>query len=82
MLGGASIISTNKYDSVVDLRSIDFPAGGDIVANARRFFEKVKNPYLFRVDDIIVHVEFGDQSCGSLQHHIQNLLSRSAACEA
>lgn len=51
------------------------PDRASAVERARHFFEEIKNPYVFKVDDIIVHVEFGEKSAGSLQSHIQNLLS-------
>lgn len=49
----------------------------DMLENAARFFEEIKDPYHFMVDDILVHVEFGGENAHSLQEHINNLLLTS-----
>ena len=64
-----------EKNAIVDIRGIRMPDRASAVERARQFFEEIKNPYVFKVDDIIVHVEFGEKSAGSLQSHIQNLLS-------
>ena len=64
-----------ENNEIVDLGKIKLSNQASMAEKAKKFFETVKNPYLFRVDDIIVHVEFGDRTPESLQTHIQNLLS-------
>lgn len=60
--------------SLTDIRSVKMPNNQSRAKNAQHFFERIRNPYLFKVEDIVVHVEFGDSSAESLQTHIQNLL--------
>ena len=50
----------------------------DTASNAKKFFEQIRNPYLFKVDDVIVHVKFGAPTTKPLQSHIHNLLTNSA----
>lgn len=69
-------------DDLVDLQKIGFSSDTNKLANARIFFKEVRNPYLFRVDDIIVHVEFCDSSQKTLQQCVQNLLSRNIVYES
>lgn len=75
-LGGIFINNFPEADSLVDIQGIDL-SGKDMLENAKQFFEKIKDPYHFRVDDIIVHVQFGDQTAGCLQSRIQDLLSKA-----
>lgn len=71
------MINSHELEQLFDIQSIDL-SDKDMLSNAKQFFEKVKNPYKFKVDDIVVHVQFGDQTAGSLQSHVQNLLSKVA----
>lgn len=48
---------------------------GDEAARMRAFLSFVKNPYLFRVGDIGVHIVFSGEKGNSLQSHIYNLLA-------
>ena len=50
-------------------------SGTDEAAKMRAFLAYVKNPYLFRVGDIGVHVVFSGEKGNSLQSHIYNLLA-------
>lgn len=50
-------------------------SGRDEAARMRDFLSFVKNPYLFRVGDIGVHVVFSGEKGNSLQSHICNLLT-------
>lgn len=68
-------------DDLVDLQKIHFRSDTNALANARIFLKEVRNPYLFKVDDIIVHVEFCDSSQRTLQQCIENLLSRNIVYE-
>lgn len=60
--------------SLADIRNVEWPDSQSMAKNARVFFEKIRDPYHFKVEDIIVHVEFSGSSGESLQTHIQNLL--------
>ncbi len=53
-------ISARNIDELVDLRNVDIKRNLPLGQRADDFIEQVGNPYLFRVDDIVVKVEFGD----------------------
>ena len=53
-------VSDCDIDELVDLRSIDIKRNLPLERRADDFMAQVGNPYLFRVDDIVVKVEFGD----------------------
>jgi hypothetical protein len=59
----------------VDIQTVELAPEGDRAANARRFFQQVGDPYVFRVDEVTVHVQFAGTDGGTLQGHIQNLLA-------
>lgn len=61
----------------MDIQSVNMADSSDMLENAVRFFEEIKDPYHFMVDDILVHVEFGGENAHSLQEHINNLLLTS-----
>ena len=46
--------------SLVDLRNIRIDADKPVAERVRDFMEQVKNPYLFKVGDIVVKVKYGD----------------------
>ena len=45
-------------DQLVDLRSVSVDKSLPVPERMRSFVDQVKNPYLFKVDDIAVKVEF------------------------
>ena len=45
-------------DQLVDLRSLSIDRSLPVPQRMSSFIEQVKNPYLFKVDDIAVKVEF------------------------
>lgn len=53
-------VSACIIDELVDLQDIEINRKLPINRRAVDFVEKIGNPYLFRVDDIVVKVEFGD----------------------
>lgn len=53
-------ISACNADELVDLRSVEVNPKASLNRRADDFIAQVGNPYLFRVDDIVVKVEFGD----------------------
>lgn len=46
-------------DGLVDLRNVDIKRSLPLKCRADDFIAQVGNPYLFRVDDVAVKVEFG-----------------------
>ena len=70
----------------VDIRTVDINALPDIsgfkfdntlsrTERARRILEATKNPYLFRLDDMVVKIEFAEQG-KPLQEHMGALMLR------
>ena len=45
-------------DQLVDLRSVSIDKSRPVSERMRSFVKQIKNPYLFKVDDIAVKVEF------------------------
>ena len=45
-------------DQLVDLRSVSIDNSLPVPERMRSFVKQIKNPYLFKVDDITVKVEF------------------------
>ena len=45
-------------DQLVDLRSVSIDRSLPVPERMSSFVEQVKNPYLFKVDDVAVKVEF------------------------
>ena len=45
-------------DQLVDLRSVSVDKALPVPERMRSFVKQIKNPYLFKVDDITVKVEF------------------------
>lgn len=68
-----SASSFNKYD-LADISEY-IASGDDEKAKIKSFLNFVKNPYLFRVGDIGVHVIFSGKPGDTLQSHICNLLA-------
>lgn len=55
----ADILTCNS-DELVDLRNVKMNRKKPLGNRADDYFAQVGNPYLFRVDDVVVKVEFGD----------------------
>lgn len=53
-------ISACNADELVDLRNVEVNTKASLNRRADDFIAQVGNPYLFRVDDVVVKVEFGD----------------------
>ena len=69
-----SAASFNKYE-LPDISEYTFSNTNDEKAKMASFLHFVKNPYLFRVGDVGVHVVFSGKSGDTLQSHICNLLA-------
>ena len=65
----------DKYSlpDISDFKIPDSDSGSKIFA----FLQFVKNPYLFRVGDIGVHITFSGKNGDTLQRRVCNLLSKS-----
>ena len=59
MLRNADVSACNT-DELIDLRNVKTNRKMPLNRRADDFIEKVGNPYLFKVDDIVVKVEFGN----------------------
>lgn len=55
----ADILTCNA-DELVDLRNVEINTKKPLDRRTDDFIAQVGNPYLFRVDDVVVKVEFGD----------------------
>jgi hypothetical protein len=51
-------IEQYEPDQLVDLRSVSIDKSLPVPERMRTFVKQIKNPYLFKVDDITVKVEF------------------------
>ena len=51
-------IEQYEPDQLVDLRSVSIDKSIPVPERMRSFVKQIKNPYLFKVDDITVKVEF------------------------
>lgn len=49
---------TCKPEDLMDLKQIPIAAGLPVLSRMEHYWEQVKNPYLFRVDNLIVKVSF------------------------
>ena len=52
-----------EQDQLVDLRSVSIDKTLPVPERMRAFVKQIKNPYLFKVDDITVKVEFSSGNC-------------------
>lgn len=59
MLRNADISACN-VNEIVDLRNVKVDRKTPLKRRTGDFVVQVVNPYLFKVDDIVVKVEFGD----------------------
>ena len=53
-------ISACNADELVDLRNVEVNPKASLNRRTDDFVAQVGNPYLFRVNDVVVKVEFGD----------------------
>lgn len=58
-LRNADILTCNA-DELVDLKTVETNRKKPLGRRTDDFIAQVGNPYLFRVDDVVVKVEFGD----------------------
>ena len=58
-----------EVDNLTDLKQVDIPLYLPTTARMEQYLEQVGNPYLFRVDKLIVKVSFGgNQDLSSKLH--------------
>ena len=48
-------------DSLIDLRNVKIDTAKPVEERIDSFMKQVHNPYLFKVDDVIVKVNFGNE---------------------
>ena len=53
-------ISSCDVNSLVDLREINIDTTKPVTQRMESFFEQVQNPYLFKVGDIVMIVDYGN----------------------
>lgn len=70
-LANCTYISEN-HEKLVDLKEIQLDESKSVHERMLDFLEKVRNPYLFRVGDMIVKVNFFGKE--SLQSKIEELI--------
>ena len=66
-------ILTCDTNNLVDLKSINIPADLPLPLRTEQYLEQVGNPYLFRVDKLIVKVSFTGEK--DLSSTLTNLLA-------
>ena len=52
-------IENCKTDELIDINSIKIDISHDISTKMLKYLDDVKNPYLFKVGDTVVHLKFG-----------------------
>lgn len=50
----------SSYDNYTDLREIQIDESKKVSERVENFLEQVKNPYLFKVGDVLVKVNYKD----------------------
>ena len=55
-----SIMSCNP-DSLVDLREVKIDTTKSVRERIDSFMNQVRNPYLFKVDDVVIKVKFSNE---------------------
>jgi len=54
-------IMSCEPDSLVDLRTVKIDTAKSVRERMDSFMNQVHNPYLFKVDDVIIKVNFGSE---------------------
>lgn len=60
-------------NNLVDIRDINIDTSKTKQEKLLEFIEKIKNPYLFKVGDVVVRVKFADNN-KSFQERMENIL--------
>jgi len=55
-----AVIDDNNAAELVDINSIVIDENSDMKSKVLKYIEDVKNPYLFKVGDTIVKINFSD----------------------
>jgi len=57
----------DRYDDLVDIKTVKLRDGASRLDNAVYFLEQIKNPHVFRVGDDVVELSFaGDESLSNV----------------
>ena len=54
-------ISACNPESLVDLKDLSIDANKPFIDRVESYLSQVKNPYLFKVDDVIVKIQYGTE---------------------
>ena len=60
------------YEDLIDLKDIKIDENKPITERMRDYLDQIKDPYLFRVGDIVVRVKFAGEE--SLQTKIEEMM--------
>ena len=66
-------IRTVEKEALADIREVPVERGLPAEERIKRFIEKVKNPYCFRVGDVVVKTVFSDNG-GSFGERFERML--------
>ncbi len=67
-------IETVDKAALVDIRTVRVDASATDAERARQFCEQIKNPYVFRVGDVAVKVEYAENG-GTLRDALRAYLA-------
>lgn len=70
----AEISSRKAEDSLVDIRDVHIDRNQSREERVRSYVEQIKDPYNFKVGDVIVHVSYSDNN-RSINDSFSNMLS-------
>lgn len=67
-----TLFATVGYEDLIDLKDIKIDDDKPITERMRDYLDQIKDPYLFRVGDIVVRVKFAGEE--SLQTKIEEMM--------
>ena len=67
-------------DSLVDIRDVKIDTSLPVSERVKSYIEQVKNPYYFRVGDVVVHVSYAENG-PSLQELLEGYLQTFGSSE-
>ena len=67
-----TLFATVGYEDLIDLKDIRIDDNKPITERMRDYLDQIKDPYLFRVGDIVVKVKFTGEE--SLQTKIEEMM--------
>ncbi len=67
-----TLFATVGYEDLIDLKDIKIDDNKPITERMRDYLDQIKDPYLFRVGDIVVKIKFAGEE--SLQTKIEEMM--------